>query len=165
MYDRIPNTPAAQKMKFSFKGFFSKCNQIRSFLWIWSHLLKKSLMKNFIFCSVRKRNFQFILLFLQVDTQHANNRKKRTAVPEKCPYLEFFLSAVFAFGLNTERFRIQSECGKVHARKIPNLDTFHAVLLKIIDTDFSRNISSVVLSVLKLYNKDTKKTSLLSTTS
>ena len=32
----------AQKMKFSIKDFFSKCNQIRSFLRIWSHLLKKS---------------------------------------------------------------------------------------------------------------------------
>ena len=41
-----------QKMKFSITGFFSKCDQIRSFLWIWSHLLKKSLMKNFIFCAV-----------------------------------------------------------------------------------------------------------------
>ena len=42
----------AQKMKFSFKDFFSKCDQSRSFLRIWSHLLKKSLMKNFIFCAV-----------------------------------------------------------------------------------------------------------------
>ena len=31
------------KMKFSIKDFFSKCDQIRSFLRIWSHLLKKSL--------------------------------------------------------------------------------------------------------------------------
>ena len=30
-------------MKFSIKDFFSKCDQIRSFLRIWSHLLKKSL--------------------------------------------------------------------------------------------------------------------------
>ena len=42
----------AQKMKFSIKDFFSKCDQIRSFLWIWLHLLKKSLMENFIFCAV-----------------------------------------------------------------------------------------------------------------
>ena len=34
----------AQKMKFSIKDFFSKYDQIRSFLQIWSHLLKKSLM-------------------------------------------------------------------------------------------------------------------------
>ena len=34
------------------KDFFSKCDQIRSKLWIWSHLLKKSLMENFIFCAV-----------------------------------------------------------------------------------------------------------------
>ena len=40
----------AQKMKFSIKDFFSKCDQIRSFLRIWSHWLKKSLMENFIFC-------------------------------------------------------------------------------------------------------------------
>ena len=42
----------AQKMKFSFKDFFRKCDQIRSFMWIWSHLLKKSLMGDFIFCAV-----------------------------------------------------------------------------------------------------------------
>ena len=39
-------------MKFSIKNFFSKCDQIRSFLWIWSHLLKKLLIENFIFCAV-----------------------------------------------------------------------------------------------------------------
>ena len=32
----------AQKMKFSTKGFFGKCDQIRRKLRIWSHLLKKS---------------------------------------------------------------------------------------------------------------------------
>ena len=42
----------AQKMKFSIKDFFSKCDQIRSFLPIWSHLLKKFLMENFIICAV-----------------------------------------------------------------------------------------------------------------
>ena len=42
----------AQKMTFSIKDFFSKCDQIRSFPQIWSHLLKKYLMKNFIFSAV-----------------------------------------------------------------------------------------------------------------
>ena len=37
---------------FSIEGFFSKCEQIRSFLRIQSHLLKKSLMENFISCAV-----------------------------------------------------------------------------------------------------------------
>ena len=41
-------------MKFSIKDFFGKCDQIRSFLRIWSHLLKKSLMENFIFCAVKR---------------------------------------------------------------------------------------------------------------
>ena len=43
----------AKKMKFFIKDFFSQCDQIRSFLRIWSHLLKKSLIENFIFCTVR----------------------------------------------------------------------------------------------------------------
>ena len=43
----------AQKMKFSIKDFFTKCDQIRSFLRILSHLLKKSLMENFIFCGLQ----------------------------------------------------------------------------------------------------------------
>ena len=40
------------KMKFSISDFFSKWNQIRSFLRIWSYLLKKSLMEKSIFCTV-----------------------------------------------------------------------------------------------------------------
>ena len=40
----IPLT--AQKAKFSMKDFFSKCDQI------WSYLLKKFLMENFILCAV-----------------------------------------------------------------------------------------------------------------
>ena len=39
-------------MKFFIKDFFGKCDEIRSFLRIWSHLLKKFLMENFIFCAV-----------------------------------------------------------------------------------------------------------------
>ena len=50
MADVFPHT--AQKMMFSIKDFFSKCDQILSFLRIWSHLLKKSLMENLIFCAV-----------------------------------------------------------------------------------------------------------------
>ena len=43
-----------QKMKFFIKDFFSQCDQIRSFLWIWSHVLKKALMENFIFCALKR---------------------------------------------------------------------------------------------------------------
>ena len=49
----------AEKMKSSIKDFFSKCDQIRSFLRIWSHLLKKSLMESFVFCAV---NIEIIVL-------------------------------------------------------------------------------------------------------
>ena len=44
----------AQKMKFSIKDFFSKYDQIRRKMRIWSHLLKKSLMENFILCAVQQ---------------------------------------------------------------------------------------------------------------
>ena len=48
----VRQTFTAQKMKFSIKDFFRKCAQIRSFLRIWSHLLKKSVIENFAFCAV-----------------------------------------------------------------------------------------------------------------
>ena len=43
---------ATQKKKFSMKDFFSKCDQTRRKLRIWSRLLKKSLMENVISCAV-----------------------------------------------------------------------------------------------------------------
>ena len=59
LQNRTINT--AEKMKFSSKivswSFFSKYDQSNSFLRIWSHLLKKSVMENAIFlCSVTKAN-------------------------------------------------------------------------------------------------------------
>ena len=36
-------------MKFHIKDFFLKCDKIGNFRRIWSHLLKKSFMLNFIF--------------------------------------------------------------------------------------------------------------------
>ena len=39
-------------MKFSIKDLIGKCDQIRNFLRIRSHLLKKSLMENFTLCAV-----------------------------------------------------------------------------------------------------------------
>ena len=43
----------AEKMKFFIKDFFSKCGQRSSFVRIWSHILKKSLMESFIFFAVK----------------------------------------------------------------------------------------------------------------
>ena len=43
-------------MKFSIKDFFSKLPEIFRKLRIWSHLLNKSLMENFIFSAVYALN-------------------------------------------------------------------------------------------------------------
>ena len=46
----------APKIKFFTKDFFNKCDPIRRKLRIWLHLLKKSLMENFVFlCSVQRQ--------------------------------------------------------------------------------------------------------------
>ena len=52
----------SQKMKFFFKDFFKKWAQVRRKLQIWSHLLRKSLMENFIFL-YSVRNFQLKFCF------------------------------------------------------------------------------------------------------
>ena len=37
--------------KVSIKNFLSKCNQICSFMQVWSHFAEESLMENFNFCA------------------------------------------------------------------------------------------------------------------
>ena len=51
-YHTIDHQVTAQKMKFSINYFFSECDHVRRKLRISSHVLKKSLMENFIFCAV-----------------------------------------------------------------------------------------------------------------
>ena len=51
--EKVPDI--AQKMKFFIKDVFSKCDQIYNKLRIWSHLLNKPLIENFIFCAVFKQ--------------------------------------------------------------------------------------------------------------
>ena len=52
LFERLEIENTAQKMKFSIRDFFSKCQQISSLLRICSHMLKESLMKNLIFRAV-----------------------------------------------------------------------------------------------------------------
>ena len=71
----------AQKMKFSIKDSFSKPDQICSFLWIWPHLLKKSLMENFIFCEVSSK--KEVLCFSIISNLVTNFFLKRIFVMEE----------------------------------------------------------------------------------
>ena len=52
----MPIKYTAQKMKFSVNDFINKRDQIRSFLRIWSHLLKKCL--TFVQCNT---HFQYLI--------------------------------------------------------------------------------------------------------
>ena len=67
----------AQKMKFSIKDSLSKCDQTRRKLQIWSHLLKKSLMKNFIsFAVIDKKIRKRILSITVAGITFTNNELK-----------------------------------------------------------------------------------------
>ena len=90
-------------MKFSIKDFFSKSDQIRSFLWIWSHLLKKSLMENarcriilflsvFCFCQI------FAFLMANLDSFHNSTLKLKEVF---FPHLNDIISTLLSFYLNS----------------------------------------------------------------
>ena len=61
------------------KNFLSKCDQIRRKLQIWSHLLKKSLMENFIFCAVLiwNNHHKFLVHELNFKTKYNTDIKFR----------------------------------------------------------------------------------------
>ena len=49
---------------------------------IWSHLLKKSLMENFIFCAVKRFNFQYI----ETEVKSVNDRVNISMLSVKIPF-------------------------------------------------------------------------------
>ena len=57
-----------KKINFSIKNSFSKCDQIRRKLRIWSHLLKKSLIESLIFyCSDLFKHYKSSLFLVKVN--------------------------------------------------------------------------------------------------
>ena len=68
-------------MKFSIKEFFSKCDQIRSFLLIWSHLLKKSLMETFVQCNSNMVEDEFRLNLETYSKPYQTSKIKLFAKP------------------------------------------------------------------------------------
>ena len=129
-YRHVHDLNATQKMKFSIRNFFCKCNQICRFQRIWSHLLKKSFTENFIFCIV-KCSWDFHMT-LGISSEYTVN----------------FLISLSAYCKNVVHaqallsLRIQFECGKIRTRKTPYLDTFHAVRRKKITIYNRQNRSS-----------------------
>ena len=123
-------------MKFFIRDFFTKCDQICSLLRICSHLLKKSLKENFIFCAVvleedergcdywlilcqRSNWFRCFSKYCRILKRIGINLKISTkwvktwrlSLHEKSSYSEFFWS-VFS---------------RIRTRKTLNTDTFYAV--------------------------------------
>ena len=103
---RFDHQITAQKMKFAITDFFSKCDQIRSFLRIWSHLLRKIVMKNFIFCAVDFNFDEYSIsilnerIFKDVNYLLNENRsiEKATSPDETDRFLLFFcFSVCFCF--------------------------------------------------------------------
>ena len=105
----------AQKVKLSIKECFSKCDQIRSFLRIWSHLLKKYLIEEFTFCALCFRfQWTFSVNFL-----------KFLAISYRCGLLILFpyIYILFLIGIYsrqnwtvTERYEINGKRKKKEKR-------------------------------------------------
>ena len=92
-----------EKMRLSIKDFFSKCDQIRSFQRIWSHLLKKSWMENLIFCAVRCRE-KDPWNFITILKNYYNPRKIYKKNAREGVYLEQSWSRASLFSTSIFRY-------------------------------------------------------------
>ena len=70
----------SQNIKFCIKHFFSKWDQIRSFLRIWSYLLKKSLMEIFVQCFPLTWLLLDQIYLIQCNTYLSKQRASKTAI-------------------------------------------------------------------------------------
>ena len=75
----------AQIIKFSIKDFFSKRDQIRRKLRIWSNLLKKPLMENFLFCAV----YSLYVGHAPLMFWNQSNRNKGVQLPVIVPKIKY----------------------------------------------------------------------------
>lgn len=89
--------------KWSFpKDAFSKCDQIRSFLRIWSDLLKKSLKENFTFWAVLRRSLFLVeLAFSRTPSWDYRCKIKGTSKISKF----FLVIAIIHLPSNTPKFK------------------------------------------------------------
>ena len=96
---------AVQKLKFLIKDFFSKCGQIHSFLLIWSHLPKKSLMGNFFFCAVledpQKESYECSLFVQLLDTYSSKVAAVLQLFPKKDSATGFFMGTLCEISHNS----------------------------------------------------------------
>ena len=75
-------------MKFPMKDFFSKCDRILRKLRIWSHLLKTSLMENFIFCAVISRHH--LIASLQMERGNSLDKTGNISYTIRFQYAMYF---------------------------------------------------------------------------
>ena len=114
-------------MKFSIKDFSSKCDQILSFLRIWSHLLEKSLMENFIFCAVRpaetwSKNYNTLFLiplnYLNLENDHIlSDESMKKVIKYSNPEKVRHRSPTKYLSLTNFRNFLESICRKVAVRR------------------------------------------------
>ena len=87
-------------MKFSIKDLLSKCDQIRRKLRIRSHILKKSLMENFIFCAVNciieSQLTESLIIITNKEVKLRNNKAFFANSFQLSPLYELFSSAVLS---------------------------------------------------------------------
>ena len=84
-------------MKFLIKDFFSKFEQIRGKLQIWSYLLKKSLMENFIFCIVVNNDSS------QHKIKHINLLHVVVSFSTLCKHQKTYSFLMFSGGIEREQ--------------------------------------------------------------
>ena len=106
-------------MKFSIKDFFSKCDQICRTLRIWTHLLKKPLMENFIFSAVWDSGLSFKCWLLSIFSSSgvflANCFHKKQCILF-CNLLLYYLISLkmyinFSYSVN-DRIQVSSDLKK-----------------------------------------------------
>ena len=78
----------AQNMQFFIKDSLSKCDQIRSFKEIWSHLLKKSVMKLSFLCIVIWQNNLFLAYIRLVHYLTRKILKSNSLLQNICMFLQ-----------------------------------------------------------------------------
>ena len=160
-FDKVAGL-TAQKMKSSIKDFSSKCDQICRKLRIWSYLLKKSLMENFIFCAVPETCWNGY----GAQSKFGSVKRKIAFIIDNCTYhsevenLEWteliFPSPKHQVTYSTDRPRCNS-CCKTQTSFTSRLQTNFSFGLKRTNANHIHSVS-VMMMLAKAWNAFSNKT-------
>ena len=148
------NMQIFKKMKFSIEDSFNKCDQIHSFLWIWSHLLTKSSMENLSFVQWKMSSTcAWQILCLDYSNLQERRNISKLCMIARGHLLYIVLEVNVCNSIFYERKMFRPKYHWVEIKYLGTIQNWHGQLFCLHDNAFSQYKPAFSLSVVACWRE------------